>query len=163
MRSTGETMGLDASFAPAFAKAHLGAGHELPLAGTVFVSVKEGDKEITREIVRDLLGLGFDVVSTRGTTRYMHEHGLTGVRQVNKVREGRPHIVDMMVDGEIDLVINTTEGTQSIADSYSIRRTALMRKIPYSTTIAGSRAIVEAIASIRNKGGLEVKALQEYF
>ena len=163
MRSTGETMGLDASFAPAFAKAHLAAGHSLPLGGTVFVSVKESDKDATLPIVRDLLDLGFEVVCTRGTTRFMHENGLTAVRQVNKVREGRPHIVDMMVDGGIDLVFNTTEGAQSIADSYSIRRTALMRKISYSTTMAGSRAIVEAISSIRNKGGLEVKALQEYF
>jgi carbamoyl-phosphate synthase large subunit len=163
MRSTGETMGLDTSFAAAFAKAHLAASQELPLGGTVFVSVKESDKEATLPIVEQLLELGFEVVATRGTTRYMHENGLKSVRQVNKVREGRPHIVDMMVDGEIDLVINTTEGAQAIADSYSIRRTALMRKISYSTTIAGSRALVQAIEAIRLSEGLQVKPLQSYY
>jgi carbamoyl-phosphate synthase large subunit len=163
MKSTGETMGLDHSFATAFAKAHLGAGHELPLGGTVFISVKETDKEGAIPLAKQLLELGFDVVSTRGTARFLQEHGLPQVRQVNKVREGRPHIVDMMVDGDIDLVINTTEGAQAITDSYSIRRTALMRKIPYSTTMAGSRAIAEAIASIRKHGGLQVKPLQAYF
>ncbi len=163
MRSTGETMGLDKSFAPAFAKAHLAAGHELPLSGTVFISVKEGDKEAVLPIAQQLLELGFEVASTRGTARFMHEKGLTRVHQVNKVREGRPHIVDMMVDGEIDLVFNTTAGAQSIADSFSIRRTALMRKIPYSTTLAGARALVQAIAAIKLSGGLEVKPLQGYF
>ena len=163
MRSTGETMGLDRDFASAFAKGYLAAGLNLPLFGTAFVSVKEGDKKIAYEICKDLLELGFEVVATRGTARYMQEQGLEAVRPVNKVREGRPHIVDMMVDGDIDLVINTTAGAQSISDSFSIRRTALMRKISHSTTIAGSRALVQAIRAIRQHDGLQVKPLQDYF
>ena len=135
----------------------------MPLFGTAFVSVKEGDKKIAYEICKDLLELGFEVVATRGTARYMQEQGLEAVRPVNKVREGRPHIVDMMVDGDIDLVINTTAGAQSISDSFSIRRTALMRKISHSTTIAGSRALVQAIRAIRQHDGLQVKPLQDYF
>jgi carbamoyl-phosphate synthase large subunit len=162
MRSTGETMGIDEDFASAYAKAHLGAGSTLPMGGTAFVSVKSGDKEATLPIVEQLLELGFEVVATRGTAQFLHERGLKAVKSVNKVREGRPHIVDMMKDGDIDLVINTTEGAQSIADSFSIRRTALMQKITHSTTIAGSRALVQAIAAIRKNDGLEVKPLQKY-
>ena len=162
MRSTGETMGIDADFASAYAKAHLGAGFSLPLNGTAFVSVKSGDKEAILPTVRQLLELGFEVVATRGTAEFCHAQGLAGVQLINKVREGRPHIVDRMKDGEIDLVINTTEGAQSIADSASIRKTALMQKITYSTTLAGSRALVQAIAVITKRKGLEVAPLQEF-
>ncbi len=163
MRSTGETMGLSNKFASAYAKAHLAAGQALPLAGTVFISVKDADKKAVTPVAKQLLNLGFDVVATRGTASYLQEQGLTEVRAVNKVREGRPHIVDMMLDGEIDLVINTTEGAQSIADSFSIRRTALMHKIPHSTTITGSRALVLGIEAIKQSDGLGVRPLQDYF
>ena len=163
MRSTGESMGLDMSFAEARAKAHLAANLPLPLTGTVFVSVKESDKQEIASAVEKLMLLGFDIVATGGTSKFLQDYGLKQVRQVNKVQQGRPHIVDMMIDGNIDLVLNTTEGAQSIKDSFSIRRTALMRKIPYSTTVSGSHAIVKAIEAAQAKGGLKVKPLQAYF
>ena len=161
MKSTGEAMGLDCDFAHAFAKAQLASSNLLPTSGKVFVSVKESDKEAASHIVRELLGMGFEVVSTRGTAIYMNSHGLK-VETVNKVREGRPHIVDMMKDGHIALVLNTTEGAKAIADSFSIRRTALLNKISYSTTLAGSRSVVQAIKAIKSTG-LDVHPLQSYF
>jgi carbamoyl-phosphate synthase large subunit len=161
MKSTGEAMGLDSDFAHAFAKAQLASSNLLPTSGKVFVSVKESDKEAASHIVRELLGMGFEVVSTRGTATYMNSHGLK-VETVNKVREGRPHIVDMMKDGHIALVLNTTEGAKAIADSFSIRRTALLNKISYSTTLAGSRSVVQAIKAIKSTG-LDVHPLQSYF
>ncbi|MDG1288050.1 MAG: carbamoyl-phosphate synthase large subunit [Rickettsiales bacterium] len=163
MRSTGETMGLDMTFAEARAKAHLAANLPLPLEGTVFVSVRESDKQAIAPAVEKLMVLGFDVVATDGTAKFLQEYGLTQVQQVNKVLQGRPHIVDRMINDEINLVLNTTEGAQSIKDSFSIRRTALMRKIPYSTTVSGSFALVEAIEAAQQKGGLKVKPLQAYF
>jgi carbamoyl-phosphate synthase large subunit len=163
MRSTGETMGLDMAFPQARAKAHLAANLPLPLEGRVFVSVKEADKQAIAPAVEKLMMLGFDVVATGGTAKFLQDYGLKQVRKVNKVLQGRPHIVDMMIDDEIDLVLNTTEGAQSIKDSFSIRRTALMRKIPYSTTVSGSFALVEAIEAAQAKGGLQVKPLQDYF
>jgi carbamoyl-phosphate synthase large subunit len=162
MKSTGEAMGIDMDFPRAFAKAHLAAGSTLPASGKVFVSVKESDKELIAQSVEDLLKMGFEVVATRGTAKFFEARGLK-VSVVNKVREGRPHIVDQMKDGHIQLVINTTEGSQSISDSFSIRRTALLGKIPYSTTLAGSRALVQAIMAIRSNGGLDVRSLQDYF
>jgi len=163
MKSTGEAMGLDKNFARAFAKAQLAAGGTLPTRGKVFLSVKESDKAAAAELARMLVDMDYEVVATRGTVSYLHKQGITEVTQVNKVREGRPHIVDMMKDGMIDLLINTTEGSQSIADSFSIRRTALLQKIPYTTTIAGARATVQALESLRGQdGGLEVKPLQAY-
>ena len=162
MKSTGEVMGLDMDFAHAFGKSQLAAGSTLPTGGKVFISVKESDKVNIIPMVRELKDMRFTVVSTRGTADYLAKQGLE-VETVNKVREGRPHIVDMMKDGHIDLVINTTEGAQSIADSFSIRRTALLGKIPYSTTLAGSRALVKAIAAAKTDGGFDVKPLQEYF
>ncbi len=161
MKSTGEAMGLDMDFAHAFAKAQIAAGSTIPLAGTVFISVKEKDKPTAAIIVADLIKLGFSVIATRGTKNYLEQQGLE-VKLVNKVREGRPHIVDLLKDGQIALVINTTEGATALADSFSIRRTALLGKTPYSTTIAGARALVQAMDAIKNHGGLEVKALQEY-
>jgi carbamoyl-phosphate synthase large subunit len=158
MKSTGEVMGLDNDFGRAFAKSQIGGGHRLPLAGTVFVSVKNADKEETVEPVRGLVEMGFDIVATRGTASYLQAAGLP-VRTVNKVLEGRPHIVDALKNGEIVLVYNTTEGAQSIADSFSIRRTALQMKIPYYTTMAGAAAATRAIAALR-KGSLGVRALQ---
>jgi carbamoyl-phosphate synthase large subunit len=162
MKSTGETMGLDRDFARAFAKGFVGSGSTLPRTGKVFLSVRDGDKPIAKEIAGELAQLGFQVVCTRGTGEYLRAQGLD-VALVNKVREGRPHIVDMMKDGHIQMVFNTTEGEQAIADSYSIRRTALLGKIPYSTTISGARAMVQAIASVNGeKDGLSVASLQEY-
>jgi len=162
MKSTGEAMGIDTDFARAFAKAHLAAGATLPTGGRVFVSVKESDKTLIIDSVELLLSMGFEVVATSGTAQFLKAKGLA-ISVVNKVRDGRPHIVDMMKDGNIQLVINTTEGAKSIADSFSIRRTALLGKIPYSTTLAGSRALVQAIHATRQNGGLGVRSLQDYF
>jgi carbamoyl-phosphate synthase large subunit len=160
MRSTGEVMGLDSDFGRAFAKAQIGAGAKLPLSGTVFISVKDADKELVAVPAAQLVEMGFDIVATRGTARYLEAAGIK-VRTVNKVLEGRPHIVDAMKNGEIALVFNTTDGAQALADSSSIRRTALQMKIPYYTTIAGAAATTQAISSLRS-GSLEVAPLQSY-
>jgi carbamoyl-phosphate synthase large subunit len=161
MKSTGEVMGLDRDFGRAFAKAQLGAGNDLPLAGAVFVSVRDQDKAALVEPCRTLAKWGFELVATRGTGAKLSESGLD-VTIVNKVREGRPDIVDEMRSGRIQLVFNTTEGAQAIADSFSLRRTALTHNIPYYTTVAGARAAVQAIGALR-KGDLEVAPLQSYF
>jgi carbamoyl-phosphate synthase large subunit len=160
MRSTGEVMGLDADFALAFAKAQSGAGVQLPNAGRVFISVKDSDKPHLVPIARKLIGLGFRVVATESTQKHFQAQGIAAER-INKVLEGQPHIVDAMIDGEIQLVINTTEGAQAIADSFSLRRTALTNSIPYYTTVAGARAAVAAIEALR-RGPLEVAPLQSY-
>ena len=161
MKSTGEAMGIDTDFPRAFAKSQLSAGSTMPKSGTVFVSVKESDKPAIAPAIKQLIELGFSIVATSGTASHLNAQGLK-VATVNKVREGRPHIVDMLKDGQIALVINTTEGAESIADSFSIRRTALLGKIPYYTTIAGAKAAASAIAAI-NQGGLDVRSLQDYF
>ncbi len=162
MKSTGETMGLDRDFAAAFAKGFIGSGSTLPKSGKVFLSVKDRDKLVAEQIAADLITQGFEVVCTRGTGQHLQSKGIAATI-VNKVREGRPHIVDLMKDGQIAMVFNTTEGTQAIADSSSIRRTALFGKIPYSTTLSGARAMVQAIAAIRNAPeGLDVFPLQSY-
>ena len=160
MRSTGEVMGLDADFALAFAKSQIAGGHDMPLAGTVFISVKDSDKAAMVEPARALLDMGFRIIATRGTARYLHERGLE-VATVNKVLEGRPHIVDAIKNGEVNLVFNTTEGAQAIADSYTIRRSALVNKILYYTTVAGAHAVVRSIARLRT-GSLEVTPIQSY-
>ena len=170
MKSTGEAMGIDVDFARAFAKSQLSAGSTMPQSGTLFVSVKESDKAAIIEPISTLLSLGFKAVATRGTASYLQKAGLD-VAIVNKVREGRPHIVDMLKDNEISLVINTTEGSESVRDSFSIRRTALLGKIPYYTTLAGAKAAAQAIAAMNagSKGGasgslgLDVKPIQAYF
>lgn len=144
MKSTGEVMGVGDSFAEAFAKAQLGASEILPTSGCAFISVREDDKPYVEQVARDLIGLGFEVVATAGTARIIEAAGLP-VRRVNKVTEGRPHVVDMIKNDEVTLIINTTEGRQSIADSYSIRRNALQHKICITTTIAGGQAICEAL------------------
>jgi carbamoyl-phosphate synthase large subunit len=161
MKSTGEVMGIDKDFATAFAKAQIGAGLTLPTKGTVFISVKEGDKPVVLEAARGLIDLGMDIVATGGTARYLSDNGVA-VTQVNKVAQGRPHIVDRIKDGEIALIFNTTEGWQSLKDSQSIRATALTGKIPYYTTAAASVAAVRAMASLA-KTSLEVKPLQAYY
>src|SRR5205823_10826363 len=144
MRSTGEVMGLDRDFAMAFAKSQLGAGNILPLEGAVFVSLRDADKEAILGAMRDLTELGFRILATRGTKRALAAHGIP-CEQVNKVLEGRPHIVDLMKNGEAQLVFNTTEGAKALADSKDIRRTALLNHIPYYTTLAGALAATQAI------------------
>jgi len=161
MKSTGEVMGLDADFGRAFAKSQLGSGTDLPLAGRVFVSVRDHDKAAVVEPCRRLAEMGFALIATRGTGQFLQSAGLE-VEMVNKVLEGRPHIVDRMVSGEVQLIFNTTEGAQAIADSFSLRRSALTIGIPYYTTVAGARAAVQAIAALR-AGSLEVASLQSYF
>ena len=144
MKSTGEVMGVGDSFAEAFAKAQMGAGEVLPTSGCAFISVRAEDKPFAADLARDLISLGFTIVATTGTAKLIEAAGLA-VRRVNKVTEGRPHIVDMIKNDEVTLVINTTEGRQSIADSYSIRRNALQRKIYFTTTLAGGQAVCEAL------------------
>jgi carbamoyl-phosphate synthase large subunit len=161
MKSTGEVMGIDADFGRAFAKSQLGAGVELPLAGAVFVSVRDHDKPAMVGPCRRLAEMGFALIATGGTAALLRQAGLA-VEVINKVLEGRPHIVDRMLSGGVQLVFNTTEGAQAIADSFSLRRTALTHNIPYYTTVAGARAAVQAIAALK-AGNLEVASLQSYF
>jgi carbamoyl-phosphate synthase large subunit len=160
MRSTGEVMGIDTSFARAFAKSQIAGGTQVPTKGTVFVSVKERDKPAIVEPAKRLQALGFKLIATRGTAQFLAAKGLT-VETINKVHEGRPHIVDAMRDGQVALVFNTTEGARSLADSFELRRRALVEKIPYYTTIAGARAAARAIEEVRS-GQLEVRPLQSY-
>ena len=161
MKSTGEVMGIDTDFGRAFAKSQIAVGVDLPRAGTCFISVRDSDKVHMVELGRRLTGLGFKLMATRGTAAYLREHGLT-VELVNKVLEGRPHCVDAMLSGNIQLVFNTVEGAQAQADSFSLRRTALTNNICYYTTVAGARAAVRAIESLVD-GRLEVAPLQSYF
>jgi len=160
MKSTGEVMGIDRTFDRAFAKSQIAAGLTLPLSGTVFVSVRDDDKNAILAPARRLIDMGFKIIATGGTATFLREQGLA-VTRINKVYEGRPHIVDAMKDGGVDLVFNTTEGAQALKDSLSIRRTALMLKIPYYTTVAGSQSAVLAIAALRSST-LEVAPLQAY-
>jgi len=160
MKSTGEVMGIDKDFATAFAKAQLGASTVLPQSGTVFVSVKPTDKPVIEPAVRGLIDLGFHIVATDGTAAYLKEQGLD-VERVNKVAQGRPHIVDRLKDGGVQLVLNTTEGWQSLQDSKSIRASAMLARIPYFTTAAAGLAAVKAIAAMRERS-LEVRSLQSY-
>ncbi|MGB8274681.1 MAG: carbamoyl-phosphate synthase large subunit [Alphaproteobacteria bacterium] len=161
MKSTGEVMGLDTNFARAFAKSQLGSGTKLPLSGTVFISVKDKDKPAMAKAGRRLLEMGFKLIATGGTARYLKAKGLE-VGVINKVLEGRPHIVDAIKSGGVQLLFNTTEGSAAIADSFSLRRSALMNNIPYYTTVAGAEASVEAIATLKS-GSLDVAPLQSYF
>ena len=161
MKSTGEVMGLDHSFERAFAKAQLGAGVVLPTGGCVFISVRDSDKGGLVALARRLTEMGFAILATRGTAMKIREAGLA-VGVVNKVLEGRPHCVDAIRSGDIQMVINTSQGAQSTADSFDIRRSALTHGIPHYTTIAGAKAAVHAIASLR-AGTLEVAPLQSYF
>ncbi len=160
MKSTGEVMGIDTTFARAFAKAQMGAGVHLPERGTVFISVKDRDKGMVGELARRFAALGFELMATDGTSAFLRQAGLA-VKRVNKVLEGRPHCVDAIANGEIALVINTTEGPLAIADSFSIRRSALTHNLPYCTTMAGAGATVDAIEALLG-GGLEVAPLQFY-
>ncbi|HVK79390.1 MAG TPA: carbamoyl-phosphate synthase large subunit, partial [Verrucomicrobiae bacterium] len=161
MRSTGEVMGLDANFAAAFAKSQIASGTVLPTEGAVFISVKDSDKPAIVAVARDLIALGFRVLATGGTANRLVAEGLD-IERVNKVAEGRPHIVDVMKNGGVQLVFNTTEGAQSYRDSYSIRRTALTQNIPYYTTVSGARASIQAIRLLKTGAPLGVRALQAY-
>jgi carbamoyl-phosphate synthase large subunit len=161
MKSTGEVMGIDRNFDIAFAKALLGAGMILPPGGTAFVSVKDGDKDNILPAVEKLVELGFSIIATSGTAAYLQSKGLP-VEMVNKVAQGRPHIVDRIRDGDVDLVFNTTEGWQSLKDSHSIRTTTLAKKVPYFTTAPASLAAARAIEAVRGHA-LEVASLQSYY
>ncbi len=161
MRSTGEVMGLSTTFPVAFAKSQLGGGTKVPTGGTVFVSVREDDKARILDAVKRLANLGFRVVATSGTQRYLAEHGVAAER-INKVLEGRPHIVDAIRNGEIQLVFNTTDGRQAMRDSSSLRRAALLQKVPYYTTLAGAVAAARGIEAW-SSGVRDVRPLQAYF
>ena len=159
MRSTGEVMGMCRSFGMAFAKSQLGGGVTLPKSGMVFISVREQHKPLMAELSRELIKLGFKIMATGGTTKYLRAQGIE-VEYVKKVHEGRPHIVDAIKNGDVQIVFNTTSGKQSLQDSFSLRRTALTQKIPYFTTAAAARAAVEAIKGIHS-GDYQVESLQK--
>jgi len=163
MKSTGEVMGIATDFASAFSKAQSAAGNALPFGGPgkrAFVSVKDADKEATIEIARRLVRLGFEVLATFGTSAFLGRHGIP-TTPVRKVREGRPSIVDRIIDGDVHLVVNTTAGKKEISDSYSIRRETLMKRLPYVTTLTGARAAVGAMEAARG-GDPVVRSIQEY-
>ena len=160
MKSTGEVMGLDRDFARAFVKSQLASGTGLPSGGSVFVSVRNDDKPAIIKLCIELIEMNFEIIATRGTAAALLAAGLP-VRTINKVREGRPHLVDAITDGEVDLIFNTTAGARAIADSFSLRRAALINKVPYFTTVAGSRAAVNGIIALR-QGALEVAPLHSY-
>jgi carbamoyl-phosphate synthase large subunit len=161
MKSTGEVMGIDMSFEIAFAKSQIGGGTNLPRSGTVFVSVRDDDKARVLPSIKLLATLGFKVVATSGTQRYLAEQGVAAAK-INKVLEGRPHIVDAIKNGGVQLVFNTTEGTAALADSRSLRHAALLHKVPYYTTLSGAVAAAQGIKAYLG-GDLEVRALQSYF
>jgi len=161
MRSTGEVMGLDRNFAIAFAKSQIGGGSRLPRSGTVFVSVRDADKPRVLDAVRLLVSLGFRIIATSGTQRYLAEQGVPADK-INKVLEGRPHIVDAIKNGGVQLVFNTTEGATALADSRPLRRAALLHKVPYYTTLSGAVAAAQGIKAYLG-GDFEVRALQSYF
>jgi carbamoyl-phosphate synthase large subunit len=161
MRSTGEVIGLDRSFEAAFAKSQLGAGAKAPKGGAVFVSVRDADKARVIGPIKLLAELGFLIQATGGTARFLNENGIKA-QKINKVSEGRPHIVDAIKNGSIQLVFNTTEGAQALADSRSLRQAALLHKVPYYTTLAGAVAAAQGVKA-HAAGELEVRALQDYF
>jgi carbamoyl-phosphate synthase large subunit len=161
MKSTGEVMGIDRSFEIAFYKSQIAASNNLPLEGNVFISVKDEDKRKVVDIAKKFEEMGFKIIATRGTAEYLRKHGVNA-KMVFKVGEGRPHIVDMIKNGEVSLVVNTTFGAQSIKDSFSIRRSAISYGVPYFTTVEGAFAAVKAIGSLKIKE-FEVKPLQEYY
>jgi carbamoyl-phosphate synthase large subunit len=161
MKSTGEVMGLDRSFPMAFAKSQIGGGSRLPREGTIFVSVKDADKPRIVGAIKLLSALGFKVIATTGTQRYLAEQGVQAAK-INKVLEGRPHIVDAIKNRQVQLVFNTTEGAQALMDSRSLRQAALLHKVPYYTTLHGAVAAALGIKAYLG-GDLEVRALQTYF
>ncbi len=160
MKSTGEVMGIDTDFGMSFAKSQVAAGNPMPVSGRVFLSVKDKDKPGLLEVAQGLEKMGFTLVATRGTADYLRKRGIT-VESVNKVTEGRPHIVDQITDMQVDFVINTVHGAQSQKDSYSIRRTTLIKGVPYFTTISAAKAAVRGISAIKTRP-VQVKSIQEY-
>ena len=161
MRSTGEVMGIDTDFGKAFAKAEIGAGVDLALTGTVFVSMNERDKKAIVPVVQDFIDLGFKIVATSGTQKALRDNGIEDVDLILKLHEGRPHVIDSIKNNQIQLIINTPTGEESQTDAQLIRRMAVDHKLPIITTIAGAKATVAAIRSLQSEP-LEVKALQEY-
>ena len=161
MKSTGEVMGIDNTLPAAFAKAQIAAGNNLPVEGNAFVSVKDDDKPKIIKLCKQLISLGFNIISTQGTHKFLSDHSIDS-QIINKVKEGHPNIVDLIKENKIDILMNTTLSKKEIQESFSIRRTALTRQVPYFTTIAGSFAAVDAIAYLQ-KGEISVKPLQEYF
>ena len=157
MRSTGEVMGVGRQFGAAFARGHEAAGIKAPRVGKVFLSVRDADKERLLPVAKEVLARGFSLVATSGTAAFLNAHGVPCER-INKVLEGRPHIVDLIKNVEIVYIVNTTEGKQAIADSFSIRREALQQRVTYSTTVAGARALVH---SLDFHGEDDVHSLQE--
>ncbi|MGB9081939.1 MAG: carbamoyl phosphate synthase large subunit, partial [Desulfuromonadaceae bacterium] len=160
MKSTGEVMGIGETFAEAFAKSQLGANVKMPLSGNVFISVRDADKKHVVSVAEKLYKAGFGILATGGTALFLEEKGIP-VRRVNKVLEGRPHIVDAIKNGEVQLVLNTTHGAQAVADSFSIRREALMNGLAYYTTVAGAKAVADSILSLQTQE-LSVKPIQDY-
>lgn len=156
MKSTGEVMGVGDSFGAAYGKSQTGAGAEIPASGNVLFSVRNADKDVATELAAYLASVGFKVFATQGTAAHFESAGLD-VKTVNKVKQGRPHLVDMIIDGDAQLVINTTSNTESLADSYTIRRSALTHKVTYFTNIAAARAMVEAHKVL---GEITVRKLQ---
>ena len=161
MKSTGEVMGLDDDLAGAFAKAQIAAGNNLPIEGNAFVSIKDEDKPKIIDLCRKLIQLDFNIIATRGTHDFLTKNSINS-KVVKKVKEGHPNIVDLIKDNEIDIVMNTTLTKMEVTESFSIRRTALTRQVPYFTTVAGAFAAVEAIEYLKNDS-IRVKPLQEYF
>lgn len=161
MKSTGEVMGIARDFHQAFAKARIGAGSKFPLTGTVFISVKDSDKNIFISIASRLADMGFKIVATSGTAKHLVDAGIKA-HKINKVHEGQPHVVDAMINGDIHLVFNTTQGPRAVVDGLNLRRAALQNKIPYYTTVSGAKAAVNAIAALRSSSGFELQPLQDY-
>ncbi|MCK4486786.1 MAG: carbamoyl phosphate synthase large subunit, partial [Desulfobacterales bacterium] len=160
MKSTGEVMGIDTDFGRAFAKSQLAAGQYLPTEGTVFVSVRDADKDGIHPIVHQLYEMGFDILATKGTCRQLEDAGIPG-RPVKKIADGRPNVIDHIKNGEIQLVINTPSGKGSAGGSRLIRRTVLSYGIPYATTLAGACAMAMGIEAMK-KERLTVRSLQEF-
>ena len=160
MRSTGEVMGIDTDFPIAYAKAQLAAGMQLPKDGTALISIKDRDKEPLIPVAAKLHEMGFNIIATGGTRDHLEANGIPA-ELVKKVREGRPHVVDAIINGDVTLVINTVEGVQSIADSYTIRRSSIDHQVAYFTTVPGSRAAVLGIEALKRENW-DVKALQDF-
>jgi carbamoyl-phosphate synthase large subunit len=160
MKSTGEVMGIDVDFGRAFGKSQIACGNRIPLSGKIFISLKDKDKPAGVSIAKKLLALGLSVIATRGTAQYLNDRGLD-VQVINKVIEGRPHIVDLIKNREIHFIMNTVSGAQAQKDSFSIRQSAIQYKIPFTTTISGAFAAVKAIETLKKKQ-VNIKSIQEY-
>ena len=161
MKSTGEVMGIDKSFLSAYAKSQIGAGINLPTRGKVFLSVKDKDKKELVLIAKKLIRIGFKLIGTDGTTKYLKDRNVK-INKINKISEGSPHVVDLLRENKINLVINTTEDKKSMGDSYIMRRNTLISNTPYYTTINGARVAVNSIAILKKKN-LKVRSLQALY